>query len=133
MKTQAVTAIITNPEKGFMLYRRDDGNGKVIPYPNTWSFFGGTVEEGETHLECLVREMDEELELKLDPEKCREVFVYDHDSGTDHVFHCPIGDDSGLQLHEGREKGWMSLEQIKNTKLAWCQEQIIPHLENLAL
>jgi len=134
-KVQAITAIFTHPQKGFLLYQRDDGNGKKIPYPNTWSFFGGTVEEGETILGCLIREMKEELELELDPSRCREIHVYDHDNGTDHVFHCPLeGDeDENFHLHEGRQKQWMTLEQIKALHLAWHQEELFPSIDSLSL
>ena len=136
MKTIAITAIITDPKKGILIYKRDDGNGRTIPYPNTWSFFGGTVEkkqtgENETPLECLVREMEEELELKLDPNQCTEIYIYDHDSGTDHVFHCPIDGSVEMHLHEGREKAWKSLREIKKLKLAWCQEQLFHILDAL--
>ena len=142
-KTKAVTAVFTHPQKGFLMYQRDSGNGRTIPYPNTWSFFGGTLEEidfsgvseeSEAILACLIREMDEELELKLIPSRCNKIHVYEHDSGIDHVFHCPLqgNEDEYCKLHEGKQKQWMTLEQIKKLPLAWHQESLLPIIETLS-
>lgn len=46
-----------------LVYLRD--NKPDIPFPNHWDFFGGHVEEGETPDEGLVREVKEELGIKL--------------------------------------------------------------------
>ena len=55
---EVVKAVIFKDEK-FLLQLRD--NKPNIPYPNTWAFFGGGVEEGEKHEEALKRELKEEL------------------------------------------------------------------------
>ena len=57
-----VGAIIENPKQGFLLQKRDDI--PTIPYPNTWTLFGGKVEEGEEPDEALFRELEEELDFK---------------------------------------------------------------------
>lgn len=130
-QVQAVTAVIVRPDKQILIYLRDGGNGAAIRYPNMWSFFGGTVEGEETLVACLLREMKEELELELNPRMCEEVFKYFHDSGEDHVFICHITGMEELVLHEGKEKRWMTLEEVKTVDLAWRQEIIIPVIEPL--
>jgi len=46
-----------------LLQQRDDK--PTIPYPNTWTLFGGAVEPGEPPVDAVARELDEELELTL--------------------------------------------------------------------
>ena len=45
-----------------LLQLRDDK--PTIPYPNTWTLFGGAVEPNEPPFRAIVRELEEELELK---------------------------------------------------------------------
>ncbi len=133
MKVIAITAVIVNEFNEILIYQRDDGNGQKIKYPNTWSLFGGTIEEeyDKTPLDCLIREMKEELELKLVPEECKEFHVYNHDSGEDHVFLCRIKKDTPMELHEGREKDWVTFEALKKLPLAWHQEEILDEIEKV--
>lgn len=52
--------------------RRDDGailaalRSSEMSTPNQWEFPGGKVEPGETHGECLVRELREELAVDIE-------------------------------------------------------------------
>ena len=75
--------------------------------------------------------MDEELELKLVPEECKEFHVYNHDSGEDHVFLCRIKKDTPMQLHEGSEKEWVIFEKLKNHPLALHQEEILDEIQKV--
>ena len=40
---------------------------KTVPVPLAWCFPGGHIEEGETQAEALVREMQEELNIVVEP------------------------------------------------------------------
>jgi len=56
--------VIENAEHKILLQLRDDS--AAIAYPNTWGTFGGQVEQGETPLEAIVREIKEELGYDLE-------------------------------------------------------------------
>lgn len=129
MNVIAVTALIVNEYNEILIQLRDDGNGKTISYPNTWTLFGGTLEGSESPLECLIREMKEELDIVLTEGQCREFHVYNHDSGEDHVFLCRIKKDVPMELHEGREMKWVIFDELKNIPLAWHQEEILDEIE----
>jgi len=47
-----------------LIYLRD--NKPEIPFPDHWDFFGGHIEEGETPEQALVREVGEELGVRLE-------------------------------------------------------------------
>jgi len=57
----ASAAIIITDGGEYLLQHRDDVDN--IFYPNYWGLFGGAVEGNETPLECLYRELGEELAL----------------------------------------------------------------------
>ena len=61
----AVAAIIL-VEDGYLLQLRDPK--PYIFYPDHWGLFGGGMETGESELDALLRELDEELGLTITPD-----------------------------------------------------------------
>ena len=109
---------------------RDDGNGKVIPYPNMWNFLGGGVEAGETHIEAAVREIEEETRITIDSSDLAPLLVYDHDqTNRDHVFVCRVPEDTVAERHEGAALEWLSYTEISQLELAFEQIRILPELK----
>jgi 8-oxo-dGTP diphosphatase len=53
-----------NNANQILLFLRDDK--KNIPFPNCWDALGGNVDEGETPLECIKREMAEEIGIQIE-------------------------------------------------------------------
>ena len=72
--TPAVAAIIRDGSGHVLLIRRGDGRG--------WSLPGGFMEPGETVVECLVREVQEETGLDVEPERL--VGIYS-DPAVNHI------------------------------------------------
>ena len=81
-KGTQVSLLIDNGKGRVLLQLRDDKD--CIPFPNCWSTFGGAVEEGETPLEAVKREIKEELDLDIDNPEF--VDVYNHDGYDVHLF-----------------------------------------------
>jgi 8-oxo-dGTP diphosphatase len=99
------TALLFDGEGKFLIYLRD--NKPTIPFPNHWDLFGGHVEQGESPLQALYRELNEEL--RVTPLTV-EFFKDYHVSGGDaqpnikHVFIVRIAESAQmLQLYEGQE------------------------------
>ena len=67
MNLAASHAILISREGNILLQHKDD-YAKILN-PGKISMFGGAIENSETEIECLRRELDEELELKLDDYK----------------------------------------------------------------
>ena len=61
----------------YLLQQRDNKRG--IFFPAHWGCFGGAMENGETHEEALVRELDEELAIALQPSVLRYFTRFDFD------------------------------------------------------
>ena len=80
-------AVITHPDGSFLLGQRAPDTF----YPGYWEFPGGKVEPGETPRDALIRELDEELGMKVDvawPWIVRE-HAYEHAHVSLHFFEVP--------------------------------------------
>lgn len=129
---ESVTFILRRPDRTILMQLRDDGRGRPIRYPNTWTFPGGEKEEEEAHLETTVREIYEEFRLRVSLGQCRFLLSYDHDDFVgDQVFLCEVPQDAKPELHEGAKMKWMSLEEIEDLTLAFQLDRILPQLKTI--
>jgi 8-oxo-dGTP pyrophosphatase MutT (NUDIX family) len=60
--SDAVAALLVLPDGRYIMQLRD--TKPHIFYPGHWGLFGGAVDEGETEVEALKRELAEELEFE---------------------------------------------------------------------
>ena len=109
---------------------RDDGNGKLIKYPNMWNFLGGAVEGDETHTQAGVREIEEETSIQIDSSSLVNIFIYDHDQTVDdHIFACPVPEETTAKVHEGVAMEWLTFDEIVQLELGFEQERVLPALK----
>ena len=94
-----------------------------------WEFPGGKVEEGESLEACLVREITEELELKItDPNP---FVVVEHDYGDFEIeLHSFTANyDSGeIVLHSHKNAEWISVNQLTQYEFAPADKPIVQKL-----
>ena len=104
-----------------LLHLRD---AKTVWNPNRWAFFGGNGEEGESFLDCFVRELREEIGLSIAPDAAVPLRVYRLKSGAVRaVFYLhatvPI---SELTLGEGADMRWIGLDELDRYDLTEATE-----------
>lgn len=66
-KIQAAGVGITHKGSVLLAKRIEKYKGKPVSYPGYWSIFTGTVDDGESLIDCAARELMEESQIKLDP------------------------------------------------------------------
>lgn len=126
---EVVSAMLVTPDDRLLLQLRDDKAS--LPYPNTWTLFGGAVDAGEAPVNAVTRELAEELELSLP------LTLW-------HQFPCPIRSEPGqrvcmhycywgrlnvpldsLVLHEGQRFDLFTVEEASALPLAFDQQDVV--------
>jgi 8-oxo-dGTP diphosphatase len=110
----AVKALIYRTDGKILMQQRDIIPG--LPFGGHWSFFGGLMEDGETPVQTLERELKEELGC-IPGVIEHEVFTWTWQSDwVSTVNHCYalkfVSSGSDLELHEGNAMQWVPVEDI---------------------
>lgn len=115
----AVAAIITVEGRYLMQLRDPKPN---IFYPGHWGLFGGGMEPGESEVGALVRELDEEIGLRLETAEARRftalTFDFAYAGGPQSMvrgfyeIELDAARLEGLQIHEGREMRLLGAEEV---------------------
>ncbi len=94
----------------FLLQLRDDI--PQISHPGRWALFGGHQEAGETPLETVQRELEEEISYSP-PQFTYFGSYLTHSQVIRHVFSAPLlADPKELQLTEGQDLGLSTIEEV---------------------
>jgi 8-oxo-dGTP pyrophosphatase MutT (NUDIX family) len=115
--SDAVAAILCLPDSRYVVQRRDRKPG--IWFPGHWGFFGGAVDEGESPLAALHRELEEEIELRAHGAVLFTQFHFDMTAlglrryyRNYYVIHIDAEQLAELRLHEGEELGLFTGEDL---------------------
>jgi len=105
-----VACVILHREGKVLLQHRDDI--PEIRFPGHWAIFGGHVEPGETAEEAALREMEEELGLRLEPP----LLLFSHhtdDTRERFVFRAPLSvGPEQLVLQEGQGMALLGPDEL---------------------
>lgn len=121
---KVVAAIIINKDKVFATQR---GYGE---FKDGWEFPGGKIEEGETPEQALVREIQEELETKIQVNEKIDTVEYDYPNFhlSMDCFICNIieGD---LVLKEHEAAKWLSKDELYSVNWLPADEGLIEKIK----
>ena len=108
--TEVVAALIRDKEK-FMICQRPAHKARGL----LWEFVGGKVEQGETKEQALIRECQEELNVKLSVGKIFMDVVHEYPDLTVHLtlFHAVIAEGVPQKL-EHNDIRWITPSEIPN-------------------
>lgn len=125
MKTiEVVAAIIVRGGKVFATQR---GYGE---WKGWWEFPGGKMEDGESPVEALKREIREELDAEIEVGELLETVEWDYPAFhlTMHCFICTLKSES-LHLNEHEAAEWLTRETLHSVKWLPADEGIIDKIE----
>ncbi|MBC5628205.1 (deoxy)nucleoside triphosphate pyrophosphohydrolase [Clostridium sp. NSJ-6] len=121
-----VVAAILEKENKILIAKKREGK----PLAGLWEFPGGKIEEGETPEESLIRELMEEMNIKVRVNEYVGESIYDYGDGkviSLKGFTAEIieGD---IKLTDHDEYKWVTLEEICNYRIAPAD---IPLISNI--
>ena len=98
-----------------LLQLRDDI--PTIPYPNTWCLPGGPIEGGESPADCLVREMQDEMGIRL--ENLTKFMELEYPDETAYFFLAQMDFEvSEIELKEGQAINWFLRDTVRQLPMA---------------
>ena len=121
-----VVAAILEKENKILIAKKREGK----PLAGLWEFPGGKIEEGETPEESLIRELMEEMNIKVRVNEYVGESIYDYGDGkviSLKGFTAEIieGD---IKLTDHDEYKWVTLEEVCNYRIAPAD---IPLISNI--
>ena len=125
MKTiEVVAAIIVRGGKVFATQR---GYGE---WKGWWEFPGGKMEDSESPVEALKREIREELDAEIEVGDLLETVEWDYPAFhlTMHCFICTLKSES-LHLNEHEAAEWLTRETLHSVKWLPADEGLIDKIE----
>jgi 8-oxo-dGTP diphosphatase len=115
MKYRPVATIVLFKDNKILLQQRSTESNR---YPNMWGAFGGKIEEGETPVEAVKREMFEELEYVLKNPILIDTGIIDReDLQTTMYTFAEEYDNSPIKLNEGQAFGWFTINEALELEL----------------
>ncbi len=130
MEVWGANFFLVRPDGKILLQKRDWKKG--IRYPGRWAIPGGRREEGETTVDCAVREIAEETGLVVGSDDLEALtdfsYPYRGVSYTGRQFFCRVGD-AEVRSGEG-QMHWKTLEEVKKLRLPYdWNSTLVPALE----
>jgi 8-oxo-dGTP diphosphatase len=117
MIKETAAILLYNDKKEILMIQRTLDAKKN---PGCWSFFGGGVEEGETPLQAVKREANEELGIILKNPRLLLTSEHDYPDYTDrmHIFIHEFTKEMKLKQKEGRAKAWYIIKDALKLNLS---------------
>lgn len=113
-----------NPKTQEIFLHRRDANTKFNP--NKWAFFGGLNEGNETPVECFIRELEEEIGLKVAANQVISLCEYmNYEFNTYRIVFYVTTDvaQEDLILGEGAGFSWVSIKKLPTLDLTSYTEK----------
>ena len=112
-----------------MFFLRDDK--PTIPCPNMVDIIGGHMEDGETPMDTVWRELAEELDdlttgSPFRPDGIVPFKTYvDHLGTEQNVFSCELPEMPNLRLNEGQRLVFLKPDEVRNVPLAFDFNELV--------
>jgi 8-oxo-dGTP diphosphatase len=116
-----VVAAVIERQGRFLLTRRLEGTHLA----GTWEFPGGKCGPGETHEDCLAREMREELAVEVRPGErvLRTVFAYPDRTVELNFYRCALVGEPVPQL--GQDVLWAGREYLPDLEFPPADQELV--------
>lgn len=124
---EVVAAIICNNQGEILIARRKEGKAMA----GYWEFPGGKVEKGENPQDSLVRELKEEMNIKVKVKEYFDTNIHDYDKFKIKLIAYLTEIEEGnmiLKDHDAIE--WVQVDQLKSFNLAPADIPFVAKLQN---
>ena len=109
-------------------------NGSKSDHPFQWEFPGGKIKPGEDADHCILREINEELNIEISVVRRLEPVVFDYGFKKIELipFICRIQSGT-IQLHEHVNFKWIGFKDIRETDFSGADRELIQEKYNVEI
>lgn len=119
---ECANIILLNPQGEILFQLRD--NKSEVSYPGYWGLIGGEIEKGETPLEAINREIEEEIGCNVI--KIKFLFETDMSPNILYTFKGEIKEEiKNINLTEGEKIQYFKFKEIKDLHLIPLVKKLI--------
>lgn len=124
---EVVAAVIRNQKGEIYVVQRSENSKQYLS--KKWEFPGGKIEMNETEVDALIREINEELSVEIEPtEKIITVqHIYPDFHIKMHAYDCQITNGKPILSEHINEK-WLLIEELKCVDWAEADVPIVEYL-----
>jgi mutator protein MutT len=124
-RIDAAIAVVINEGKVLICQRKKDDS-----FGGFWEFPGGKCEPGETLESCLIRELQEEVALLVQPVEAYPPIAHDYPTVklTLHPFRCKLISGQ-LQLIECQQAQWVAPQSLRNFRFPPANAALIERIQ----
>lgn len=100
-------------------------------YPGKWSITGGSAISGETPEQCAIREVNEELGIKLNPKDLKKIYTFTERQCIFNIFVAPGSQKIKTirQIEEVEQIAWVSRQKVLD--LYKSGDFMLPHIDKM--
>ena len=122
---EVTCAIITKDDK-FLITQR----GEDMPHPLQWEFPGGKLKAGESPESCIIREIKEELGIRVDVDRLLPSVVHNYGNQSIRLipFICSMRDEKIL-LQQHKDLRWIRSDETGDFDILDADLKIIARLQ----
>lgn len=111
IKTIGASMLFVNNHNEVLMVLRDDLSD--IPFPNCWDLLGGHVERKESPEDCIIRELQEEIEVKVEKPILYKIFEFE--DRLEYTFWKKVAFKiKDIHLNEGQRLKWFNINEISS-------------------
>lgn len=127
-KIEVVAALIIDQNK-ILATRRGYGE-----FENMWEFPGGKVEPDETLEQALIREIEEELTIRIEPDYLLHTIEYDYPQ-FHLTMHCYVSHitNGTITLLEHKDATWLVKEELNTLNWLPADIEVLPKIAALLI
>lgn len=116
--SEGCQVVLVDAAGRILLQLRDDI--PAIPFPGMWALPGGMLEPPETPLACIVREVEEELGVRIPPPEVAHLMTRTRSYGVEHTFAARLDVPAeDIRLTEGQRVAWFPVAEAVGMELAY--------------